>query len=226
MFLQHIRRFFIFRGKNMTYHFVVIEGNIGVGKTSLARKIGEEMNAKIILEQFADNSFLPKFYENPEKYSFPLELSFLAERYYQLKNELSHDLFKTFTIADYYFMKSLIFAKTTLQDDEYLLYKKLFNIIYSSLPKPALYVYLHAPVERLLQNIRQRGRAYEQQMEAGYLQRLQDAYFSFFRQHRSQRFLVLDVTDVDFVHNQTDYKRLLSVIFDQQHPPGITRVVL
>jgi deoxyadenosine/deoxycytidine kinase len=142
----------------MDYNFIVIEGNIGAGKTTLSHKISEDHNAKLILEQFAENPFLPKFYKDPEKYSFPLEMSFLADRYNQLKKELSErDLFKSFTISDYYFMKSLIFSKQTLQDDEYTLYRQFFHIIYNSLPKPDLYVYLHSDVDKLLSNIKKRG---------------------------------------------------------------------
>ncbi len=144
------------------YNYVVIEGNIGAGKTTLATRIAEQFNARLILEQFADNPFLPKFYQDPEKYSFPLELSFLASRYKQLNDELgSQDIFKAFTVADYYFMKSLVFAASTLKGDEYNLYRQIFYIIYSSLPKPDIYVYLHISAERLLKNISNRGREYE-----------------------------------------------------------------
>jgi deoxyadenosine/deoxycytidine kinase len=138
----------------MHINYLVIEGNIGVGKTSLSRKIAENMNAKLILEQFEDNPFLPKFYENPDRYSFPVELSFLADRYHQLKNNLdSLDLFSNLIVSDYFFMKSLIFSSSTLQEDEYKLYRQLFDIIYGSLPKPDLYVYLHKDVDNLLKNI-------------------------------------------------------------------------
>ena len=147
----------------MELNYIVIEGNIGAGKTSLAKRISGDFNGKLILERFADNPFLPKFYKDPERYSFPLELSFLADRYNQLKRELSdRDLFKSFTIADYYFMKSLIFARATLSDDEYNLYRQIFEIIYSTLPKPDLFVYLHVDPDNLLMNIKKRGRDYEQ----------------------------------------------------------------
>ncbi|HRX32118.1 MAG TPA: deoxynucleoside kinase, partial [Tenuifilaceae bacterium] len=150
--------------------YLVIEGNIGAGKTTLATMLANELNAKLTLEQFSDNPFLPKFYQNPERYSFPLELSFLAERYRQLNVDLrSTSLFHNITIADYFFMKSLIFAQNTLTGDELQLYKQLFNIIYSSLPKPDLYVYLHLPTEKLLKNIEKRGREYEKTITADYL---------------------------------------------------------
>jgi deoxyadenosine/deoxycytidine kinase len=144
------------------YNYVVIEGNIGSGKTTLATRIAEQFNATLILEHYADNPFLPKFYNEPEKYSFPLELSFLASRYKQLKEELvPQNLFKSFTIADYYFMKSLVFAASTLEGDEYNLYRQIFYIIYGSLPKPDIFIYLHLRPERLLKNIEKRGRSYE-----------------------------------------------------------------
>ncbi len=143
---------------DLKYNYLVIEGNIGAGKTTLATRIAEQFNAKLILEQFADNPFLPKFYKDPEKYSFPLELSFLASRYKQLNEELKYqDLFKTFTVADYYFMKSLVFAFSTLKGDEYNLYRQIFYIIYSSLPKPDIYVYLHIKTGRLIGKHKEAG---------------------------------------------------------------------
>ncbi|WP_321295744.1 deoxynucleoside kinase [Marinifilum fragile] len=211
----------------MDYNFIVIEGNIGAGKTTLSHKISEERNAKLILEQFAENPFLPKFYKDPEKYSFPLEMSFLADRYNQLKKELSErDLFKSFTISDYYFMKSLIFSKQTLQDDEYTLYRQFFHIIYNSLPKPDLYVYLHSNVEKLLSNIKKRGREYEQEITAEYLLKIQDSYFEFFKQQQDLKFLVIDTNDIDFVNQQSDYEKITEVIFETQCKPGLNRIIL
>ncbi|GAB7086411.1 deoxynucleoside kinase [Marinifilum fragile] len=211
----------------MDYNFIVIEGNIGAGKTTLSHKISEERNAKLILEQFAENPFLPKFYKDPEKYSFPLEMSFLADRYNQLKKELSErDLFKSFTISDYYFMKSLIFSKQTLQDDEYTLYRQFFHIIYNSLPKPDLYVYLHSNVEKLLSNIKKRGREYEQEITAEYLLKIQDSYFEFFKQQQDLKFLVIDTNDVDFVNQQSDYEKITKAIFETQCKSGLNRIIL
>jgi deoxyadenosine/deoxycytidine kinase len=186
--------------ENKRYNYIVIEGNIGAGKTTLASMIAEEYNAKLILERFADNPFLPKFYEDPARFSFPLELSFLADRYRQLKEELvEQDLFKSFTVADYYFMKSLVFASATLEREEYNLYRQIFYIIYGSLPKPDLYVYLHVPAERLLENIASRGRAYEKSITGEYLTGIQESYFTFFRQNPENRYLILDHKDLDFV---------------------------
>jgi len=205
--------------------YVVIEGNIGAGKTSLATRIAKDMNARLVLEQFADNPFLPKFYNDPERFSFPLELSFLAERYKQLNAELrSSNLFQPMVIADYFFMKSLIFAQNTLQLDEYNLYRQIFEIIYNSITKPDLYVFLHKPIDGLLENIKKRGRDYEQKITGEYLEKIQAGYFEFFRQHPDFTFLLFDTTNIDFVSNPSDYVKLKSIIFEQKHPNGINRV--
>lgn len=206
------------------YNFITIEGTIGAGKTSLATMIAEEYTAKIILEGFADNPFLPKFYKEADKYAFPLELSFLAERYQQLTEQLSkQDLFKNFTISDYFINKSLIFAQKTLQDDVFGLYSKLFHIINSSIPKPDLLVYLYVSVDRLQENIKRRGRDYEQNIEDEYLENIQTGYFDFIKQHQEMRILVLDTNDVDFVNNKEDYKKIISLI-DKDYQPGVHRI--
>ncbi len=205
--------------------YLVVEGNIGAGKTTLATMLSNDMNARIVLEQFSDNPFLPKFYANPERFSFPLELSFLAERYKQLNSELSRtSLFQPLVIADYFFMKSLIFAKNTLADDEYALYRQIFDIIYSSIPKPDLYVYLHVPTPKLISNIKKRGRDYEQTITDGYLEKIQNGYFEFFKQHPNYSFLILDTTNLDFVEKQEDYQKIKHAIFDKQHKKGIERI--
>lgn len=211
----------------MELNYLVIEGNIGAGKTTLANMIAKENNAKLILEQFADNPFLPKFYNDPDRYSFPLELSFLAERYQQLNRELtSRDLFRPFNVADYYFMKSLIFAKSTLKQDEYHLYRQIFYIIYQSIPKPDLYVYLHVDVDTLLSNISIRGRAYEKGISADYLLSLQKGYFDFFKQQNDMAFLIIDTNNIDFVDNYSDYNKLKKVIFNHKYDKGIHRIVI
>ena len=164
----------------MDIRYLVIEGNIGAGKTSLSKLIAERKKGRLFLEQYAENPFLPKFYENPERYSFPLELSFLADRYNQLKNNLSSfDLFNELIVSDYFFMKSLIFSAHTLQEDEYRLYRQLFDIIYSTLPKPDLYIYLHKNIDLLLKNISKRGREYEKKISAEYLKGIETGYFNF-----------------------------------------------
>lgn len=205
--------------------YLVIEGNIGAGKTTLANKFAADLNAKLVLERFADNPFLPKFYSNPERYSFTLELSFLADRYKQLNEDLrSVPLFQSLLIADYFFMKSLIFAKNTLSGDEYSLYRQVFEIIYNSIPKPDLYVYLHLPTNKLLYNIHKRGREYEQTITADYLDEIQKGYFDFFRQHPEYTFLIIDTSNIDFVSNSADYLKLKSVIFDKTYSKGMHTV--
>jgi deoxyadenosine/deoxycytidine kinase len=208
-------------------NYIVIEGNIGAGKTTLSKMIAKEYNAKLILEQFEDNPFLPKFYKEPDKYSFQLELSFLAERYQQLNKELtSRDLFKTFTVADYYFMKSLIFARATLKEDEYNLYRQIFDIIYKSIPKPDLYIYLHIDVNNLSNNIAKRGRDYEKEISQEYLLKLQEGYFDFFKQRNDIRYLIVDSNNLDFVENQEDYSKVKELIFNKDYPVGINRIAI
>lgn len=208
----------------MKYNYIAIEGNIGSGKTTLAKMISGEFNANLILERFNDNSFLPKFYKDPEKYAFPLEMSFLADRYQQLKSEgSSQDLFKSFTIADYFIDKSLIFAKNNLQKDEFLLYSRLFEIINSSLPKPELIVYLYNSVERVLDNIKQRGRSYEQDIRYEYLDKIQEGYFNYFKHYKNSRILIIDTRNIDFVENKKDYEKLITAI-NKQFSLGIHRI--
>jgi deoxyadenosine/deoxycytidine kinase len=207
--------------------FLVIEGNIGAGKTTLSKKLAEEENAKLILEQFADNPFLPKFYQNQERYSFPLELSFLADRYRQIKKEvLNLDLFHSLLIADYYFAKSAIFAQNTLQVDEYRLFREIFDIIFESMPKPDLYVYLHADVERLLKNIETRGRDYERNMDPAYLEKIRKGYFSFFKQVQNFPVLLIDTNSIDFVNNPDHYHQIKEAIFKSDHKSGVNRLIL
>jgi len=209
------------------YRMVIIEGNIGAGKTSLARRINNDYSSHLILERFADNPFLPKFYQDPDRFAFPLEMSFLADRYTQLKKELiDPDIFAPFIVADYYFMKSLIFAANTLTGDEYNLYSQLFHLMYSSLPKPDLYIYLHQDAENLLTNIWNRGREYESAITADYLKKIQSGYFDFFRQEPSMRILLVDTREIDFVNNQEDYNTLIDAIFGQEYPIGLSRVFL
>lgn len=208
----------------MNYNFIAIEGNIGSGKTSLASRIAEDFNGNLILEQYEDNSFLPKFYDDPDKYAFPLEMSFLAARFQQLKDQLgTQNLFKSFTISDYFIVKSLIFAEKTLGADEYNLYTRFFNIVYQQLPKPDLYVYLYLKTPKLQQNIKLRGRDYEQNIKDEYLDNIQKGYFDFIRQQTNMRILVLDTNKLDFVQNQNDYKLLIDVI-SRDHPVGVQRI--
>jgi deoxyadenosine/deoxycytidine kinase len=206
--------------------FLVIEGNIGAGKTTLTHKLAADRNAKVVLEQFADNPFLPKFYKNPDKYAFPLEMSFLADRYNQLKSDLSMpDIFSNLVIADYYFNKSLIFAQNTLKDDEMLLYRQFYEMVYSRLPKPDLYVYLHNSIERLLSQIAKRGRGYEKSITAKYLQQIEEAYFTWFRQQKDFPVLVLDAEKLDFVGEKSDYQQIINAIFSHKYNVGLNRVM-
>ncbi|MFV0592651.1 MAG: deoxynucleoside kinase [Draconibacterium sp.] len=207
--------------------FLVIEGNIGAGKTTLAKMIAEEYNAKLVLEHFADNPFLPKFYEDQERYSFPLELSFLADRYTQIKNEvLNLDLFHPFMVADYYFAKTAIFAQNTLKSDEYRLFRQIFDIVFETMPKPDLYVYLHANVDKLMLNIASRGRDYEKHITPSYLEKIANGYFNFFKQINSFPLLIIDTNGIDFVKNPPDYETLKSAIFAGKYKSGINRLIL
>ena len=210
----------------MKYNFIAIEGNIGAGKTSLATRIANDFNAKLILEEFEDNAFLPKFYKEPEKYAFPLEMTFLASRYQQLKDQLGQqDLFKNFTISDYYIVKSLIFAKKTLPSDEFNLYTKFFNIIFQQLPKPDLLVYLYLKTPNLQRNIHKRGRPYELAIEDEYLERIQTGYFEFFKQQDSVlRVLIIDTNNLDFVNNDDDYSKMVEII-GRDYENGIHRII-
>ncbi|MFV8354759.1 2-amino-4-hydroxy-6-hydroxymethyldihydropteridine diphosphokinase [Flavobacterium sp. XS1P32] len=195
------------------FNYVAFEGNIGAGKTTLATKISEDFNAKTVLERFADNPFLPKFYKDQNRYAFPLEMSFLADRYQQLSDDLAQfDLFKDFLVADYHIFKSLIFAKITLAEDEYRLYRNLFDIIYREMPKPDLYIYLYQNSERLLQNIKKRGRSYEQKIPAEYLDKINSGYLDYIKSQTDLNVLIIDVSDRDFVKNQEDYLFILDAI--------------
>lgn len=211
----------------MNISYLVIEGNIGSGKTSLTRKIAADYGARMLLEGFEDNPFLPKFYNEQEKYAFPLEMSFLADRYNQLgKHILEFELFSSFVVSDYYFFKSLIFAQNTLSADEYNLYQRFFNIVYEKVPRPDLYVYLHQNTDNLLKNIRKRGRDYEQNISSEYLSQIENGYFSYFRQNPDFPILLIDTNEVDFVANDSDYRKILGIIFDKKYGPGITREIL
>jgi len=200
------------------YNYVAIEGNIGSGKTSLSNLMSDEFNAKIVLERFADNPFLPKFYEDQERFAFPLEMSFLADRYQQLTDDLAQfDLFKNFIVSDYYIFKSLIFAQVTLQKEEYALYRKMFDIMYKEISKPDLYIYLYQNTDRLLENIKKRGRIYEQNIEASYLEKIHVGYINFIKTEQDLNTLIIDVSELDFVNNHKDYREVLKII--NTHPP-------
>lgn len=203
----------------MKYSFITIEGNIGAGKTTLANLLTAHFNAKLILEQFADNPFLPKFYENRAQYAFPLELFFMAERYKQLKEMLqTKDLFHQLTISDYLFTKCLLFAKVNLPEQEYLLYQKLFEIINPQLVQPELLIYLHAPITKLKENIRKRNRSYEQSIDPEYLLSLQETYTQYIKQHNIKT-LFIDTTHADFLHNPAHLKAVIDAL-DKEYDEG------
>ena len=210
----------------MRYNYIAIEGNIGAGKTTLATMIADKYNGKLILERFEDNPFLEKFYEQPERYSFPTELSFLADRYQQLRQELANqELFSDFTISDYFLNKSLIFSRKTLNDDEYQLFITLFNIMNANLPKPDLLVHLYVTTSKLQHNIRNRGRSYEQKIPDEYLEKIQDSYFNYLKQQPHLRILLLDVNALDFVAYPEHFNMIMSAI-QEDYPRGMTRKIL
>lgn len=203
----------------MNYHFIAIEGNIGAGKTTLSHLLAKKYNARLILEEFADNPFLSKFYENPAQYAFPLELFFMAERYKQLK-ELIHtkDLFQSVTITDYLFVKCLLFAKLNLQEAEFRLYQKLFEIIYQQLAQPDILIYLHSPVQKLQQNIKKRNRPYEQHIKDEYLFNIQQTYTHYIKQHNIKT-LFIDAANADFLGNEKHF-RVITDALEKDYESG------
>ena len=195
------------------YNYIAIEGNIGAGKTSLANQIASDFNAKLILERFADNAFLPKFYEEPQRYAFTLEMSFLADRYQQISDDLAQlDLFKDFMVSDYDIYKSLIFSKITLPEEEFKLYRKLFYLMYKDIAKPELYVYLYQNTQRLQENIKKRGRDYEQNIDDEYLDKINSGYLDFLKNQSELNVKIIDISDRDFVNNRLDYLWVLGEI--------------
>src|SRR5450432_3642946 len=196
--------------QRMKYNFITIEGNIEAGKTTLAHMLSKHYNARLILEEFADNPFLPKFYENPGQYAFPLELFFMAERFKQQKDLLQQkDMFQSLTISDYLFTKCLLFAKVTLPEDEFRLYQRLFDIIYQQLIQPDIVIYLHASVTKLQANIKKRNRSYEQNIPDDYLFNIQETYTNYIKQHNIKT-LFIDASNADFLGNE----KHLRVIYD------------
>ena len=203
----------------VNYNFITIEGNIGAGKTTLAHLLSKHFNARLILEQFADNPFLPKFYEQPQQYAFPLELFFMAERFKQLKELIQQkDLFQNVTISDYLFTKCLLFAKVNLPEDEFRLYQRLFDIILQQVIQPDIVIYLHAPVNKLQENIRKRNRSYEQKIPDDYLFSIQETYTHYIKQH-NVRTIFIDVSNADFLGNEKHLQTIINAL-DRDYPPG------
>lgn len=212
--------------KAFPYQFVCIEGNIGAGKTSLCELIQEDYNCQLILEQFSDNPFLPYFYEDPERYAFTVELFFMTERHKQLTQHLvNRDLFFDFTVADYNFWKTLVFARINLQVEEYRLFQRLFQILNSNFSNPDLLVFLHRSPDKLLDNIRKRERSYEKWITKAYLKRIQDSYFEFFKSQMAFPILILDVETLDFVHNPDHYHEVKKLLH-RVYLPGTHRISL
>lgn len=196
----------------MNYQFITIEGNIGAGKTTLAQLLSKHYNSRLILEEFADNPFLTKFYENQEQYAFPVELFFMAERFKQQKEFLQQkDLFQSLTISDYLFTKCLLFAKVTLPEDEFRLYQRLFDIINQQLTKPDILIYLHSPVAKLQANIKKRNRSYEQNIPDEYLLNIQETYTQYIKQHNIKT-LFVDTSNADFLGNEKHLQVILNAL--------------
>jgi deoxyadenosine/deoxycytidine kinase len=203
----------------MKHQFITIEGNIGAGKTTPSNILAQKLNAKLILEEFADNPFLPKFYEKPDQYAFPLELFFMAERYKQLKDFLNtQDLFQQVTISDYLFTKCLLFAKVNLPSEEFRLYQKLFDIIHQQISFPDILIYLHAPVQKLQENIKKRNRSYEQDIKDDYLFHLQETYTSYIKQHNIKT-IFIDASNADFTGNDKHVQVVLDTL-EKDLPEG------
>jgi len=206
------------------YNYIVVEGCIGAGKTTLSKMLASDYNAELILERFADNPFLPKFYKDPVHYAFPVEMTFLMDRYQQLKNLLTaRDLFTDAVIGDYFIDKCIIFSKNNLLPDEYNLYRNVFDTISSFLPKPDLILYLYNDTQQLLKNIAHRGREYEKEITAEYLQDIQDSYLTYFQQHASMPVLLVETAQLDFVLNEADYLKIRQLI-EKKYPVGIHRI--
>ncbi|MEO8066540.1 MAG: deoxynucleoside kinase [Flavobacteriales bacterium] len=198
----------------MQYGYIAIEGLIGAGKTTLARRLSERSNGRLVLEEFDDNPFLPRFYKDPERYAFAVELGFLAQRYHQLKRVSERELFTPLTVADYSIGKSLVFASVTLPPDEYALFRDLYTIMYADLPQPELIVYLHLPMERVQQRIQQRGRSYEQSIPVDYLAKLQERYLDHLQKLNGPRVLIIDLSKTDLLHDPGAFDHVLEAIAD------------
>ena len=195
------------------YQFIAIEGNIGSGKTTLCRKLADQYGCDLVLEQFTDNPFLPFFYENPERYAFPVELFFMTERHKQLQEHFaSPDMFSMFTVADYFFLKTSLFARNNLNESEFRLFQRLFQVLNASFPKPELLVYLHRPVEVLLEQIERRGRDMEKYITASYLESLQNAYFDFFKTQNDIPVLLIELDRSDYLQSPDVFDSVCGLI--------------
>ena len=211
---------------SMSYNFIAIEGNIGVGKTTLAKKLSKDYRSRLILEEFSNNPFLSDFYNSPEKNAFSLELFFMAERYYQLNKNKEYDLFHPITFSDYFFIKSKIFAQNNLTSNELNLFNRLFDIMLPSVIKPDCILYLYSSIFNLQKNIFHRGRDYEQNISSKYLQDIQERYLDYFKKQKDYPVLLLDVTDIDFVHNHVMYEKIKESIMQREYKIGINQITI
>jgi deoxyguanosine kinase len=210
----------------LIHHFIAIEGAIGAGKSTLAKMLASELQTTLLLEEFTDNPYLPKFYKEPEKYALELELSLLLERYQQMSGQAEiQRLLDSPCVSDYYFVKSLLFANINLSEEQYLLFKRTFELITDKLPEPDLIVYLNRPVVLLRQHIQKRGRAYEQEITTSYLATIQNAYIAYFKTLKNQRILILNIGEMDFETKKEDYKKI-SALINKSYPTGITELNL
>ena len=208
------------------YNFIAIEGNIGAGKTTFCNMLAQDYDCRLILEQFTDNPFLPLFYDNPERYAFPVELFFMTERHKQLQASLANvDMFTPLSISDYFFIKTSLFAKNNLKDEEFRLFYRLFEVLNSTFPKPEILIYLHRSVDNLLKNIQKRGRDYETDISAAYLLEIQNVYFEFFRTEKNMPIVVVDVGDLNFMEDKKAYEQLVDIL-KNTYPKGMTRIKL
>jgi len=205
----------------MDYRIITVEGNIGSGKTSFSKQLAAELNAKLILETFADNPFLQKFFVKQQDYALGMEMFFMAERYEQLNEDLSEqDMFLQHYVIDYLFNKSLLYAKVNLDETEFNLFQKIFNILNPKTRKSDIVIYLHSDLDRLVSNIVKRGREFEQTVQKDYLKKLETVYLEHFRQNVDQKTLIFDVSDADFVANATDFNKMVSIV-TEHHKVGV-----
>lgn len=212
--------------EQLPYSFIAIEGNIGAGKTTLASMLGQQFNCRLILEQFTDNPFLPYFYLDAERYAFPLELFFMTERYKQLQLMLpQQELFSDLTVSDYFFLKTLLFARNNLQDEEFRMFQKLFTVLSAAFPKPEIILYLHRSVDNLLENIHARGRSYELSITRKYLQDIQNAYFEYFKMETTIPIVILDVDRIDFQNDANAYNEIINCL-KSGYLPGMHQLIL
>lgn len=209
----------------MNYRFITIEGNIGAGKTTLSTLLSRHYGARLVLEAFADNPFLPDFYKNPSQYAFPLELFFMAERFKQWKEVLqTPDMFQQITISDYLFTKSLLFARVTLREDEFKLYQRLFDIINPQILQPEIIIFLNAPVKKLQENIRKRNRGYELSIPDEYLENIQNTYTQYLKQHNTKT-LMVDASNADFLNNP-EHLKVITDALEREYEPGVHYLTL